>query len=160
MRLLSLSLLSMLSLVSACGGNKNGAACSLTAKDARPQVPIVWHVDHGSMDDDPPRPRVKVTVGKDDVDVGELAGVCKLVEVGAQLEDPVYGSKVTELGCLHGGRGTYATLFLDAPGKLTLRRWERAEGGDGALEKVRELRVLEVPRCAVFTSEIAQGGGL
>jgi hypothetical protein len=50
-------------------------------------------------------------------------------------------------------------VFLDAPGKLSIRRWERAEGGD-ALEKVREIRAVEVPTCAVFSADLAQQGGL
>jgi hypothetical protein len=145
-------------LLVACGGGKP-PACSVTAKEARPQVAIVWHVEHGSMDDDPPRPKVKLEVGAEKVDIGELAGVCKLVEVGAQLADPVYGSKVTELGCIHGGKSTNATVFLDGPGKLSIRTWERKEGSD-ALEKVVEVKVLEVPTCAVFTSEVAQQGAL
>ncbi|MGZ3420680.1 MAG: hypothetical protein ACXWUG_04340 [Polyangiales bacterium] len=142
----------------ACGTSKQ-PACSLTPKEARPQVAIVWHVEHGSMDDDPPRPKVKVVVGSETVDLGELTGICKMVEVGAQLADPVYGSKVTELGCTKSGGSSNATIFLEAPGKLSIRKWERKEGSE-ALEKVVEVKVLEVPNCAVFTSEVAQQGGL
>lgn len=144
--------------LTACGGGKP-PACSVTAKEARPQVAIVWHVEHGSMDDDPPRPKVKLEVGAETVDIGELAGVCKLTEVGAQLPDPVYGSKVTELGCTHAGGSSNATVFIDGPGKLTVRKWQKKEGSD-ALEKVVEVKTLEVPTCAVFTSDVAQQGGL
>jgi hypothetical protein len=144
--------------LTACGGGKP-PACSVTAKEARPQVAIVWHVEHGSMDDDPPRPKVKVEIGAETVDIGELVGACKLTEVGAQLPDPVYGSKVTELGCAHPAGSNNVTVFIDAPGKLSVRKWQKREGGD-AIEKVVEVKTIEVPTCAVFTSEVAQQGGL
>lgn len=146
-----------------CGGSQKGPQCSTTEKATRPQVAITWHVKHGSMDDDPPRPRVKLAIDgagtKEEIDLGELVGMCKPSEVGAQLDEPVYGSKVTEIACANGGKSTFVTVFLAAPGKLSIKRWEKTDGGD-SLQNVKELRVVDVPSCAVFASEVAQGGDL
>lgn len=153
-------------LLGACGGGNKGATCAVD-KSQRPRVAIAWKIEHGSMDSDPPRAHVKVALSgavSREVDLGELEGVCRLAETGALPDDPANGSKVSEVVCFHAGHGMYATVFLVERGKLAVRRYDRGEAVPGndtpAIEKVRELASVEVPSCATFAAEIAQGGEL
>ncbi len=144
-----------------CTSASNKRVCTIERSE-RPQVDVSWSVAHGSIDDDPPRAHVKLAFKgayTDEIDLGELEGICKLGEVGALPDEPANGSKVTELVCAHAGKSDYATVFLTEPGKLAVRRYERRPGEDG-IAKVRDVKALEVPSCARFSAELAQGGDL
>lgn len=145
-----------------CGGSGNKRVCSTMERSSRPQIDLAWSVAHGSMDDDPPRAHVKLAFKgafQDEIDLGDLEGICKLGEVGALPDDPANGSKVTELVCAHASKNDYATVFLTEPGKLAVRRYERRPGEDG-IAKLRDVKALDVPSCARFSAELSQGGDL
>lgn len=158
----ALSLLPFLALVSACGGGGGGgAACATATPTNRPHLDVTWEVKHGSMDDDPPRAQVKLLLKgalADAVDLGEILGLCKMIEVGTVPEQAPAGLKVTELACAANGKTEFAALVVDTPGKLVLRRYRRA--GDGPIEKLTEVKAFEVPSCTQYGVELAQGGGL
>ena len=146
----------------ACSNKPDARSCAMVERDARPKISFAWRVAHGSMDDDPPRAHVKLTMSgaaNGEIDVGDLEGICKLAETGALPDQPAIGSKVSELECVHGVRGMLATVFLVEPGKLSVRRYERAPDGE-ALKNLRALRDLEVPACVSFNAELAQAGEL
>ena len=152
-------LASTLTLLAACGGRPDARTC-VVDRDARPRVTFSWRVAHGSMDDDPPRARVKLAMtgaASGEVDLGELHGVCALVDL-ALPENPVGGAKVTELACAHGGKDMIAAVVYVQPGKLAVQRYERSAGAP--LQNQRSLHELEVPSCASFSAELAQAGEL
>lgn len=139
---------------------KTGQTCAMVAHDARPHVTITWHMQQGSMDDDPPRANVKILFGgaiNTTVELGQLFGQCKLAEVGTLPDQPANGSRVTELVCTHGVKTEYATVYLLQPGKLVVRRSERVNED---LKPARDIQTIETPTCATFLSEVAQGGEL
>lgn len=153
-------LLALAALTIACTNSTNARVCNVE-RDARPKVSFAWRVAHGSMDEDPPRAKVKLAMtgaASGEIDVGELEGICKLAETGALPDQPANGSKVTELECIHGNRGMLATVFFVEPGKLSVRRYERNDSE--ALKNLRALQELEVPTCVAFSAEIAQQGDL
>jgi len=155
-------LLALAVLTIACTNKPDARSCAMVERDARPKISFAWRVAHGSMDEDPPRAKVKLAMtgaATGEIDVGELEGVCKLAETGALPDLPANGSKVTELECLHGDRGMLATVFFVEPGKLSVRRYERVPDGD-ALKNLRALQELEVPACVAFSAELAQAGEL
>jgi hypothetical protein len=154
----------------ACGGGgSSGKSCAVTAANARPVVQLEWQIAHTSMDDDPPRPKVVLVVKgaptnkEEHIDVGELSGVCRLVELGAQPDEPVYGGGVSELACDHHGLAMHVRVVVASAEEIVVRRYEKdgasTEGAD-ALKNVRDLTRLPVPACARFSSEIAQTSDL
>jgi hypothetical protein len=157
-------------LATACGGaGSGGKACALKEASARPVVQLEWQIAHTNMDDDPPRPKVVLVVkgrqdGKEErIDVGELAGVCKLVELGAQPDEPVYGGGVSELSCDHQGLAMHVRVVIASAEELVVRRYERdgaSSDGADALKNVRDLTRVPVPACARFSSELSQNGDL
>lgn len=153
-------LLALAVLTIACSNKPDARSC-LVERDARPKVSFAWRVAHGSLDDEPPRAHVRLTMtgaATGDIDVGELEGICKLAETGSLPEQPANGSKVTELECQHGDRNMIAAVVYVEPGKLSVRRYERNESE--AQKNLRALRDLEVPTCVAFSAEIAQAGDL
>lgn len=139
---------------------KTGQNCAMVARESRPSVTITWKVEHGSLDDDPPRAKVSLTFAgavKTTVQVGQLTGNCKLRDLGTLPDAPANGSKVTEIECVHGVHGEYATVFLTEPGKLVVRRYERL---DESVRGTRDLETVETPTCATFVTEVATGGDL
>ena len=159
-------------LIAGCGGGAGagGRACALEEASARPVVSLEWQVAHTNMDDDPPRPKVTLVVkgapgSKEDqrIDVGELAGVCRLVELGAQPDEPVYGGGVSELACDHQGLAMHVRVVIASAEELVVRRYEKdgaSTDGADALKNVRDLTRLAVPACARFSSEISQTSDL
>ena len=146
-----------------CGGaSSGGRSCALKEASARPVVELEWQVAHSNMDDDPPRPKVTLIVKgsrEERVDVGELAGVCRLVELGAQPDEPVYGGGVSELACDHQGVAMHVRVVIASAEELVVRRYEKdgaSTDGADALKNVRDLTRLAVPACARFNSEISQ----
>lgn len=138
---------------------KTGQSCGAVAAAARPKVIITWTLQHGSIDDDPPRAKVTLAFSgavKANIELGQLFGQCKLAVLGALPEQPANGSKVTEIECPHGVRTQYATVVLVEPGKLVVRRSERV---DESMKERKDIDTIEVPACASFASELAQGGG-
>lgn len=151
---------SLMLVLAGCSSKPNAQSCNSVAAEGRPKVTITWKIDPGSIDNDPPRPNVKIALSggvKSEIDVGELEGQCKLAEVGLLPESPAPGSKVTELECVRGNRTMYATVFYLEPGKIVVRRYERV---DESVKPARDLQVVETPTCATFVSEVVQGGEL
>lgn len=151
-------------LLAACGGGGDpaGARCRAPA-DGRPVVELAWQVEHESMDDDPPRPRVTLVLkgaSEERVVLGELRGTCKLVELGLQPDQPVYGSGVSELTCEHEGSATHARVVHESASELVVRLWERSEADGAGMKNVRDLKRVSVPACARFTSELATPTGI
>ena len=143
--------------LAACGGSGSGGRCAATAADARPVVALDWQVEHGSMDDDPPRPRVTLIVRaqkEEKLVLGELRGVCHLVELGAPTDQLVEGGGVSELVCEAGDVSVHARVVHEKMDEIFVRLWESQ--GDAAMKNVRDVPPVAVPACARFTSEIAQ----
>ena len=149
----------LLFVLPACSA-KPAQNCTMVARESRPSVTITWKVEHGSLDEDPPRAKVSLVFGgvvTSTVQVGQLTGNCKLADVGTLPDAPANGSKVTEIECVHGIHGEYATVFLTEPGKLVVRRYERL---DDKLRGHRDLQTIETPTCAVYATDVATGGDL
>lgn len=154
-----------------CGGagGAGGKSCAVGEGSARPTVQLEWQIAHTNMDDDPPRPKVTLVVKgapsqkEERIDVGDLAGVCRLVELGAQPDQPVFGGGVSELACDHQGVAMHVRVVVASAEEIVVRRYEKdgaaAEGAD-ALKNVRDLTRLPVPACAKFSSEISQTSDL
>lgn len=143
--------------VSGCGA-KPAQSCATVS--TRPTVSITWKLIHGSMDNDPPRAKVKTIFGapvSKEIDLGELFGNCAMSDVGKLVENAPAGSRVSELVCTHGNVESYATIYVLEPGKVVLRRFERI---DDQLKPARDVQTIETPPCAEFVSELAQGGDL
>ena len=152
------------------GGAAGGRSCALKDTTSRPVVQLEWRIAHTNMDDDPPRPKVTLVVkgasssSKDEpIDVGDLEGVCRLVELGAQPDEPVYGGGVSELACDHRGLAMHVRVVVASAEEIVVRRYEKdgaAVDGADALKNVRDLTRLPVPACARFSSELAQTSDL
>jgi hypothetical protein len=120
-------------------------------------VALAWQVEHGSMDDDPPRPRVTLIVRaqkEDRLKLGELKGTCHLVELGSPSDQLVEGGAVSELVCEAGESTVHARVVHEKVDEIFVRLWDTQ--GDAAMQNVRDVAPLSVPACARFTSEIAQ----
>jgi hypothetical protein len=147
---------SVSSVLFACGGSSSGAHCS-TGGDGRPVVSLAWEVAHGSMDDDPPRPRVTLIVKAQKEErllLGELKGTCHLVELGTQTDQLVEGGGVSELACEAGESVVHARVVHEKVDEIFVRLWDT--DGDASMKNVRDVAPVTVPACARFTSEIAQ----
>ena len=150
-----------------CSGKPNARSCATVERDARPKVSVTWKLEAGAIDNDPPRTRVRLAISgaaTANADLGELEGVCRLVETGALPDVPANGSKVSELLCFHAGHGMYATVFLVEPGKLAVRRYDKNEPGPDdespAMRNTREVATVEVPTCVPFVADVSQTGEL
>lgn len=149
----------LLLVLAGCSSKPNAQSCATIDRDSRPKVSLTWKLDPGSIDNDPPRAKVKLLASgaaKAEVDVGELYGDCKLVDVGALPDVPAPGSKVTELMCSHGNREMYATVFYVEAGKLVLRRFDRV---DDTMKPAVDVQTIETPTCASFAADLAQQSG-
>jgi hypothetical protein len=149
-----------------CSGKPNAKSCANVDHDARPKVTMTWKIEHGAMDNDPPRSKVTLAVTgavTANADLGELEGVCKLAEIGAVPDSPANGSKVSEVYCYHAGHGQYATVFFVEPGKLAVRRYDKNEPGPAEesppMKNVRDIQSLDVPTCVTFASDLVTQGG-
>ena len=70
-----------------CSGKPSARSCANVEKDARPKLAMTWKLEHGALDNDPPRTRIKLAItgaATANIDAGELEGVCKLNEIGAE----------------------------------------------------------------------------
>lgn len=150
-----------------CSGKPNAKSCATVDRDARPKLVMTWKIEAGALDNDPPRSHIRLAVTgavTAEADLGELEGVCKLAEIGAVPDSPANGSKVSELYCYHAGHGQYTTVFHLEPGKLVVRRYDKNEPGPAdespPMRNVRDIQSLEVPTCATYSSDVAQGGEL
>jgi hypothetical protein len=153
-------LTAMASLLVACGGSSSGSRCS-TGGDARPTVALAWEVQHGSMDEDPPRPRVTLIVRaqkEERLRLGELKGTCHLVELGTQTDQLVEGGGVSELACEAGESIVHARVVHEKTDEIFVRLWDT--DGDLSMKNVRDVAPVKVPGCAKFTSELAQPDAL
>jgi hypothetical protein len=143
-----------------CSSKPNAQSCATIDKSSRAAVTLTWKMQHGSMDNDPPRAKVKLLVSggaKSEVDLGELFGDCKLANVGALPDVPAAGSKITELECTHGNVTQYATVFVLDAGKIVVRRYERV---DETLKPAKDIQTIDTPSCATFAADLAQAGEL
>jgi hypothetical protein len=141
----------------ACGGSKSGARCSYAQSDGQPTVQLAWEIQHGSMDDDPPRPRVTLIVKaqkEERLVLGELKGVCHLVELGTQGDELVEGGGVSELACDAGQSTVHARVVHEKVDQIFVRLWESQDGAP--MQNVRDVPPVVVPACARFTSDIEQ----
>jgi hypothetical protein len=150
-----------------CSGKPSAKSCATVDRDARPKLTMTWKLEHGAIDNDPPRTRIKLAItgaATANVDAGELEGVCKLAENGAVPDEPAPGSKVSEVVCFHAGHGMYAAVFFLEPGKLVVRRYDKNEPGPDdespVMKNVRDLQALEVPACVSYVSDVATAGEL
>ncbi len=150
-----------------CSAKPSANSCANVERDQRPKLTMTWKIEHGAIDNDPPRSRIKLAItgaATANLDLGELEGVCKLAEIGAVPDVPANGSKLSELVCFHAGRGMYATVFLIEPGKVVVRRYDKNEPGPDdespAMKNTRDIQTLEIPPCASYVSDVAQGGEL
>ena len=150
-----------------CSGKPSARSCANVEKDARPKLAMTWKLEHGALDNDPPRTRIKLAItgaATANIDAGELEGVCKLNEIGAVPDEPAPGSKVSEVVCFHAGHGMYAAVFFIEPGKLVARRYDKNEPGPSdespVMKNIRDLQSIEVPGCVSYASEVATAGEL
>src|SRR5439155_2118768 len=144
------------SVLLACGGSSSGARCATTV-EGRPVVALAWQVEHGSMDDDPPRPRVTLIVHaqkEERLILGELRGTCHLIELGTQTDQLIEGGAVSELVCDAGEATVHARVVHEKVDQIFVRLWDT--DGDASMKNVRDVPPVVVPACARFTSEIAQ----
>lgn len=160
----SMALTAGLLALAGCGSGSGAGArsCAVKESGARPVVQLEWQIAHTNMDDDPPRPKVVLVVKgskEEHIDVGELSGVCRLVELGAQPDEPVYGGGVSELACDHQGLAMHVRVVVASADEIVVRRYEKdgaSTDGADALKNVRDLTRLPVPACARFSSELSQ----
>lgn len=122
---------------------------------------LAWEIQHGSIDDDPPRPRVTLIVRakkEERLLLGELRGTCHLVELGATSDKVVEGGGVSELACESSDTTVHARVVHEKVDEIFVRLWESQEGA--AMKNVRDVAPVEVPACAHFTTEIEQTSDL
>jgi hypothetical protein len=150
-----------------CSSKPSARSCAMVDRDARPKLTMTWKIEHGALDNDPPRTRVRLAISgaaTANADLGELEGACKLAETGTLPDVPASGSKVSEFECSHGGHGSYATVFLVEPGRLVVRRYDKNEPGPSEespqMKNIRDIQTIEVPTCVTFVTDVAQSGEL
>ncbi len=152
----------MLLSLTGCGRSGSGKLCSAPEGATRPPVQLTWEIAHTNMDDDPPRPKVTLVLKagpEKRVEIGDITGVCKLVELGKPPETPGEGVGVTELVCAHGDSSSFARVVFAKEGALVVRRYEKDATGE-SMKNIRDLETLEIPACPLFTAELAQTAGL